>query len=62
MTMETRGAAAPPPSAPTRKRELFAFLILAVVIWPILSVGIVGGYGFLVWMTQMVFGPPGPPH
>ncbi len=72
MTMETRGAAATPPSAPTpfaqtpsaptRKRELFAFLILAIVIWPILSVGIVGGYGFLVWMTQMVFGPPGPPH
>ncbi len=67
MTMETRGAAAAPPSAtppraPTRGRELFAFLILAVVIWPILSVGIVGGYGFLVWMTQMVFGPPGPPH
>ncbi|WP_369011402.1 periplasmic nitrate reductase, NapE protein, partial [Escherichia ruysiae] len=29
-----------------RKRdEIIAFLILAVVIWPILSVAIVGGYG-----------------
>lgn len=46
-----------------RKRdEIIAFLILAVVIWPILSVGIVGGYGFLVWMWQIIFGPPGPMH
>lgn len=62
MTMETRGDSAKTPSAPTRRGELLAFLILAIVIWPILSVGIVGGYGFLIWMTQMVFGPPGPPH
>lgn len=62
MTMETRSVTATAPSAPTRKRELLAFLILAIVIWPILAVGVVGGYGFLVWMTQMVFGPPGPPH
>ena len=46
-----------------RKRdEIIAFLILAVVIWPILSVAIVGGYGFLVWMWQLIFGPPGPIH
>ncbi|KRW93081.1 periplasmic nitrate reductase, NapE protein [Paracoccus sp. PXZ] len=46
-----------------RKRdEIIAFLILAVVIWPILSVAIVGGYGFLVWMSQIIFGPPGPMH
>lgn len=37
------------------------FLILAVLIWPFLSVAIVGGYGFLVWMTQLIVGPPGPP-
>ncbi|MDQ7261898.1 periplasmic nitrate reductase, NapE protein [Paracoccus sp. PS-1] len=48
---------------PQRKRdEILAFLILAVVIWPILSVAIVGGYGFLVWMWQIIFGPPGPIH
>jgi periplasmic nitrate reductase NapE len=27
----------------------------------VVAVGVVGGYGFLVWMTQMVLGPPGPP-
>ena len=46
----------------TRREELFAFVVLAVLIWPVIAVGVVGGYGFLVWMYQMVFGPPGPPH
>ncbi|RWN56705.1 periplasmic nitrate reductase, NapE protein [Mesorhizobium sp.] len=45
----------------TRRRELLAFLALAFGIWPIVAVGVVGGYGFLVWMYQIVFGPPGPP-
>ncbi|UZF92671.1 periplasmic nitrate reductase, NapE protein [Bosea sp. NBC_00550] len=47
---------------PTRRAELFAFLTLAVLIWPILAVGIVGGFGFLIWMSQIVLGPPGPPR
>ncbi len=46
---------------PSRGREIAVFLLLAVVIWPFLSVAVVGGYGFLVWMSQMIFGPPGPP-
>ena len=50
---------APPKAA--RRRELLAFLALAFGIWPIVAVGVVGGYGFLVWMYQIVFGPPGPP-
>jgi periplasmic nitrate reductase NapE len=45
-----------------RRAELAVFLLLAVVIWPFLSIAFVGGYGFLVWMWQIVFGPPGPPH
>jgi len=44
-----------------RRREVLLFLFLAVVIWPFLSVAVVGGYGFLVWMYQIVAGPPGPP-
>lgn len=46
----------------TRRQELGAFLILAVLIWPVIAVGVVGGYGFLVWMLQLVYGPPGPPR
>lgn len=46
----------------SRREELFAFFVLAVLIWPFIAVGVVGGYGFLVWMSQLVFGPPGPPE
>ena len=45
----------------SRKAELFVFLIIVALIWPVIAVGVVGGYGFLVWMYQIVFGPPGPP-
>lgn len=48
-------------SADKRKRaELLTFLALAFGIWPIIAVGVVGAYGFAVWMWQIVFGPPGP--
>lgn len=49
------------PSRRARRRELLTFFILAFGIWPIVAVGVVGGFGFLVWMWQIVFGPPGPP-
>lgn len=44
-----------------RRKELLAFFVLAFGIWPIVAIGVVGGYGFLVWMWQIVNGPPGPP-
>ena len=37
------------------------FLLLTVVLAPVLAVMVVGGYGFVVWMYQVVAGPPGPP-
>jgi nitrate reductase NapE protein len=45
----------------SKRREIMMFLLLAVVIWPFITVAVVGGYGFLVWMTQLIVGPPGPP-
>lgn len=42
-----------------KRRELRAFLFLTVVLAPVLSVIIVGGFGFLVWMYQLIAGPPG---
>ena len=48
--------------APTRRSELLAFLLLAFGIWPLVAVGVVGGYGFVVWMWQLVYGPPGAPN
>lgn len=44
------------------RAEILAFVVLAILIWPVLAIGVVGGYGFVVWMLQIVFGPPGPPH
>lgn len=40
--------------------ELRAFLLLAIVLVPVLVVLTVSGYGFLVWMYQLMAGPPGP--
>ena len=47
------------PKSRTRRSEVFVFLLLAVLAWPVLSVGVVGAYGFAVWMSQQVYGPPG---
>jgi nitrate reductase NapE len=54
-----------PPKGPTqtgRRAELLVFAIIAAIIWPVMAVGVVGGFGFLVWMSQLILGPPGPPH
>ena len=56
-----RPATEPKPDPKRKRSEHWAFLILAFAIWPILAVGVVGAYGFIVWMWQATFGPPGPP-
>ena len=43
----------------TKSRELWAFLFLTVVFWPLLAIAVVGGYGLAVWLYQLVAGPPG---
>jgi nitrate reductase NapE len=43
----------------SKNREFWAFILLTVVLAPVMSVVIVGGYGFLVWMYQILAGPPG---
>lgn len=49
------------PGPHTKSQELRAFLALSVVMAPVLAVVVVSGYGFLVWMVQLVAGPPGAP-
>ena len=41
-----------------KRRELTGFLFLTVIFAPALAVAIVGGYGFLVWMYQLIQGLP----
>jgi nitrate reductase NapE len=43
----------------SKTEERRAFLLLVVFLAPFLSVVIVGGYGFLVWISQILLGPPG---
>ena len=45
--------------SPEQKRELKAFLFLTVFLAPIVAVGLVAGWGFVVWIFQMFAGPPG---
>lgn len=48
--------------AGSRKRwELGVFLAVTGVVIPLLTVLVVAGYGFAVWIFQMFVGPPGPP-
>ncbi len=43
----------------TRTQERIAFLLVTAVIFPLLAVLVVAGYGFMVWMWQLLFaGPP----
>jgi nitrate reductase NapE len=48
---------------PSRRRrmEIFAFVFLTAILMPALTIAGVGGYGLIVWISQMVLGPPGPP-
>jgi periplasmic nitrate reductase NapE len=43
---------------PTKKEELRSFLFLTVVMAPVLTGVIIAGYGFLVWIYQIIAGPP----
>lgn len=42
-----------------RRKELIAFVALAVFLAPVIAVASVGGFGFAIWMYQVVAGPPG---
>lgn len=43
----------------TKKDERRVFLLITVVLLPVLSVMLVGAYGFAVWISQLILGPPG---
>ncbi|AYF90754.1 periplasmic nitrate reductase, NapE protein [Pseudomonas sp. DY-1] len=41
----------------SKRKETRLFLFLVACLFPILAVMIVGGYGFIVWIYQMIAGP-----
>lgn len=48
----------PAQAVASKGQERLAFLLLTAVIFPLMAVLIVAGYGFLVWIFQMFAGPP----
>jgi len=43
----------------SRVEERNVFLFIAIMFFPILSTALVGGYGFIIWISQILLGPPG---
>ncbi|WP_448247370.1 periplasmic nitrate reductase, NapE protein [Thalassotalea agariperforans] len=43
----------------SKQSERNTFIFLTVFLAPILSVILVGGFGFIVWISQILLGPPG---
>lgn len=41
-----------------QRRELAVFIFLTLVLAPLLAGSIVAGYGFCIWMYQLIAGPP----
>lgn len=41
-----------------KKRERRGFIFITVFFFPALSIILVGGYGFAIWILQLMFGPP----
>jgi len=58
--MPSAQADARSPSVANRTREILVWLALVAAVVPALTVAVVSGYGFAVWMMQQVNGPPGP--
>jgi nitrate reductase NapE len=60
--MDTSGCGtwAQEPEQRRKLHEILVFLLLAVLIWPFIAVGVVAGWGFVVWMYFLFTGPPGP--
>lgn len=50
-----------PSGRPRRRSEWLTFLFLTVILAPLIAVAVVGSLGFLIWIYQMIAGPPGPP-
>jgi len=41
-----------------KKKEWRLFIFIIVFLFPLLSIALVGGYGFAIWMYQLLMGPP----
>jgi periplasmic nitrate reductase NapE len=44
----------------SKRRELGTFVFLAAFLAPLVTLLLICGYGFVVWVWHMIHGPPGP--
>lgn len=42
-----------------KNKEWRLFIFIIVFLFPLLSIALVGSYGFAIWMYQLLMGPPG---
>lgn len=42
-----------------KKSERNTFIFLTVFLAPVIAIMLVGSYGFIIWFSQLIFGPPG---
>lgn len=47
------------PDHQTKSEELNTSLLLTFIVIPALTIMGIGAYGFLVWLLQILTGPPG---
>lgn len=43
----------------TKRYERRLLLFIFIIFFPLVSIALVGGYGFIIWLLQIFFGPPG---
>lgn len=41
-----------------KNQEFKMFMFIAVFLFPILSIVLMGGFGFIIWISQLILGPP----
>lgn len=41
-----------------KARERYTFFFVSIILFPLLSIVLIGGYGLIIWVSQMIFGPP----
>ncbi|WP_201772491.1 periplasmic nitrate reductase, NapE protein [Endozoicomonas elysicola] len=46
-------------SSVSRRQEYKALALVIVVFFPLLTIMLISSYGFLVWFSQLLLGPPG---
>lgn len=56
--MSASESPAVPAESVSKKQERRLFLFIAVVLFPLMSIVLVGGFGLLIWISQLIFGPP----